>query len=108
MSNIQETVTRAFTMLEEIATVLEGAADPKGRAAALRDWRTQHEARLRALTAEIRQHSMAELTPVINAEKAKHQRAGKAIDLAVASHGDPEFAQEWQAVSDLLGGAGPA
>src|SRR5882724_11834771 len=106
MSKVQDTVTRAFTMLEEICGVLESGTDPKSRAVALRAWRTEQATRLRDLTAEIRQFSLAELTPVLNAEKAHHPRAGKAIDLAMASHDDPEFAAEWKAVSDMLGGSG--
>lgn len=104
MSNIKETVTRAFNMLEEICTVLESGNDPQSRTTALRAWRTEQAERLRALTAEIRKFPLADLSPVVNAEKTSHPRASKAIDLAVASHGDPEFAKEWQVVSQLLGG----
>lgn len=103
-SSPQATVDDAFAVLEELATVLESASECSGRTTALAAWRATNADRLTALTARIRQFTLPELQPVIVETRARHPRAGVAIELAMGCSEDPAFVAEWSAVSALLGG----
>lgn len=98
----EETVARAFKILDEVGTVLEGASADK-QASALHAWRTAHADELTALTKEIRAIPLEDLKPFIMAQRDKHTRAGAAIEHARASD-DQALVAEIVAVSDLLGG----
>lgn len=104
MQDIQQTVARAFTIVDEITALLEKSADCAVRAQALAAYRAQHAETLAQLTSDLRQHSLETLRPVIQAEQAQHPRAGQAFRLAMDCAKDPAFAAEWSAISELLGG----
>lgn len=103
---MRQAVVRAFTTVETIGTVLEGAADCAARAKALRAWRTENADELAQITKELHQYPLAELKPVILAERANYPRASVAPRIAMECSGDADFAAEWGQVSGLLGGAG--
>jgi hypothetical protein len=98
----QDTVARAFKILDEAGAVLEGASAPE-QATALHAWRVAHADALTALTKEIRAIPLDELKPFIMAERDKHTRAGAAIEQARASS-DQALVAEIVALSDLFGG----
>jgi hypothetical protein len=104
MDEMQATVVRAYSKVEEVYAVLLGASDCQGRATALQAWRVQQGDALAKITSDIKRYSLDALKPVILAESGKHKDAAAAIELAKECSKDPAFMAEWKLIYDLFGG----